>query len=98
MGADRSILVQRACRKIEVVIENLIGILELLKSGRCSIDKEMAILLICKHRAVVMCDNVLLIFHDVVILRYMLANASTPQTTFLEPEEHFNSIIKDMLG
>ena len=77
---NRSFLIKTACKRIEGIVENLVGILELLKKENDRAEKEMTTLVLCKQKVILVCDAVLLIFRDVVTLKYMSADTFTPKS------------------
>ena len=70
MTSNRNVCARNIHQKIEAVIENLVGVLELLRSGGGQLQKEMYILVLCKQKVAEICDCILSIFREVVIMKH----------------------------
>lgn len=98
---DVDVLVQNICKNIEIIIENTGCILDMLKKRSISIDNEIANLVICKQKSILICDAVLLIFKDIVNLRHSFVDTSSLDNSkhhqaHFNAEEEFNKLIKKL--
>lgn len=100
---DVDALVQNICKNIEIIIENIGCILEMLKKSSNRIDNEMAGLVMCKQKSILLCDAVLLIFKDIVRLKHSYVDTSSlddskqPHLHF-NAEEEFNKLTKNIVA
>lgn len=94
---DIDVLLQNICKNIEIIIENIGSILDLLKKYNSRIDNEMASLVMCKQKSILICDAVLLIFKDIVSLKHSFVDISSLDDykhQHFNAEEEFNKLIK----